>query len=54
VEGDAQLVIDTGPPTEVALRAGESQVIPPEVAHQLGLGEGAIVAIDFLVRDGPR
>jgi hypothetical protein len=52
VHGDARLHIDTQPPTDASLGAGDRQPIPPEVPHVLSLGDGAVVEIDFLVREG--
>jgi len=49
--GRATLHIETEPPTVAHVGTGERQPIPPEVDHVLTLGEGAVVAVDFLVRD---
>ncbi len=51
--GSARLRIDTDPPLDVRLGAGDRQPIPPEVAHRLELGEGAVVEVELLVRADP-
>jgi tellurite methyltransferase len=49
--GDAELHVATEPPTDARIVEGGSQPIPPEVEHVLSLGDGAVVEVDFLVRD---
>lgn len=51
VEGTVGFVMATEPPLDRRLGAGDSQPIPPGVAHRLVLDGPAVVAVDFLVRE---
>ena len=53
IEGAIGFVMDAEPAVEVRLGAGESQAIPPGVAHHLVVDGPAVVAVDFLVRPTP-
>jgi hypothetical protein len=46
--GNARFTMQTEPPIERRLEAGDEQPIPPEVLHALDLTSGT-VEIDFLV-----
>ena len=47
--GSVRLTIDTDPPIDVQLHAGDTQPIPPTVTHRVGL-EQATITIDFFTR----
>jgi tellurite methyltransferase len=47
--GSVRLTIDTDPPIDVQLHAGDTQPIPPTVTHRVGLDQ-ATITIDFLTR----
>lgn len=48
-DGAVVFAVDTAPPVRVRLEAGDTQPIPPAVAHRLLADEPFRLAIDFLV-----
>jgi len=53
LEGSVGFVLASEPPIRVTMAAGDGQPIPPSVRHHL-VNEGpAVVAVDFLVAEGP-
>jgi tellurite resistance-related uncharacterized protein len=50
LEGSVELSMETDPPQHRVLQAGDTQPIPPEVAHHLTVGGPVQLAVDFLVR----
>jgi tellurite methyltransferase len=50
IGGTVDFTMQTSPPIDTTLQAGDSQPIPPDVTHQVRLHD-AVVTIDFLVRD---
>jgi tellurite resistance-related uncharacterized protein len=48
LEGSVELSIETGPPLERHLVAGDHQPIPPQVDHQLQVGGPVRLQLDFL------
>jgi len=55
LDGTLRLTIETAPPADITLQAGDAQPIPPTVLHQVHL-EQATIAIDLLGtpnRSGP-
>ena len=53
VEGSVGFEMATVPPIERRLHAGDSQALPPGVAHNLVVEGPAVVAVDFLVPAAP-
>jgi tellurite resistance-related uncharacterized protein len=51
LDGALEFSLETEPPTERRLDAGDEQAIPPGAPHRLGLIGPVQLAIDFLVRD---
>ncbi len=51
IEGSAGLRLDTDPPIDVRLAAGDSQAIPPGVPHALSVDGPVRLVVDFLVPD---
>jgi tellurite resistance-related uncharacterized protein len=49
LEGRIGLRMDTDPPFDRELQAGESQPIPPEVRHEIRVVSGARLEVEFLV-----
>lgn len=48
LEGDAVLSLATEPPVRARLAAGDSHPLPPGVLHEVSLGAGGRLAVDFL------
>jgi tellurite resistance-related uncharacterized protein len=46
--GSARFVMDTEPPIDRVLRAGQAQAIPPGVAHRVVVDEAVQLQVDFL------
>jgi tellurite methyltransferase len=53
LEGSVGFVLAGEPPMRVALTAGDVQAIPPLVRHHLVIEGPAVIAVDFLVAEGP-
>jgi tellurite methyltransferase len=53
IEGAVGFTMATTPPTQVSLRAGDRQPIPPGVPHSLRVEGPVRLAVDFLVRPEP-
>jgi tellurite resistance-related uncharacterized protein len=51
VEGSAGLRLETDPPIDVQLAAGDSQPIPPGVPHAVSVDGPVTLVIDFLVAE---
>jgi len=49
VEGSVAIAIETDPPIERIVRAGERQPIPPSVPHLLTVDAPFVLAVDFFV-----
>ena len=49
VEGSAGIRLETDPPIEVLLAAGDSQAIPPGVPHAVSVDGPVSLVVDFLV-----
>jgi tellurite resistance-related uncharacterized protein len=49
-DGSIDFSLDTVPPIERHLSAGESQPIPPEVPHQVSVNGPVRLQVDFLTR----
>jgi quercetin dioxygenase-like cupin family protein len=47
LDGTLRLTIETEPPADITLRAGDAQPIPPTVIHQVHF-EQATIVIDLL------
>jgi hypothetical protein len=52
IHGDAAIDLDLSPPQHRRLGAGAVQPIPPGVPHLVSLGQGAVIAVDFLAPAG--
>lgn len=50
LQGELDLCMQTRPPIERRLRAGDSEAIPPRVAHELRLPGPVRLQLDFLSR----
>lgn len=51
LDGAAGFSMETDPPIATVLRAGDTQPIPPDVAHRVSVIGPVTLAVDFLVRD---
>lgn len=51
IEGSAAISLDTDTPIHSVLVAGDSQPIPPGVAHAVSVDGPVRLVVDFLVRD---
>jgi tellurite methyltransferase len=49
IEGAIGFAMDTAPPVDVRLVAGDRQPIPPGVTHHLTVDGPVVIAVDFLV-----
>ena len=49
IEGSAGLRLETDPPIDVRLAAGDSQAIPPGVPHAVSVDGPVSLVVDFLV-----
>ncbi len=49
IEGSAGVRLETDPPIDVRLAAGESQAIPPGVPHAVSVDGPVSLVVDFLV-----
>jgi hypothetical protein len=51
VRGKAGIEIELDPPLHRDVTPHDDQPIPPEVPHRVSVGPGAIIEVDFLLRD---
>ena len=51
IEGTIGFAMETTPPVDVHLIAGDRRPIPPGVAHHLTVDGPVVLAVDFLVRE---
>ena len=51
IDGSAAIALETRPPLDVRLAAGDSQPIPPGVPHAVSVDGPVVLVVDFLVRD---
>ena len=51
IEGSARFTMETDPPIDITLSAGDSQPIPPGVPHAVATPGPVVLAVDFLTGD---
>lgn len=47
LDGDVHFTLESDPPVDVDLHAGDEHAIPPLVPHRVSLSDGAAIAVDF-------
>jgi tellurite methyltransferase len=52
LDGSVRFTMDTTPPVDIRLGAGDARAIPPGVTHTVSLGGAARIAVDFLIAPG--